>query len=154
MIRDGLVFFEEFAAQQCHVLNGHLFEAFAVWEACQFGNAGAELRSLHERAMQTLIQWLPLYDDNGWSYYQLAARKGERHYASIFYHYTHIAQLNVFAAMTGCEQFRVFADRWRTGLNRVDVRRRVWKDSAKWLAQSVRRRVRTLRHGRERSRCK
>jgi D-glucuronyl C5-epimerase C-terminus len=104
--------------------------------------------------MQTLIQWLPLYDDNGWSYYQLAARKGERHYASIFYHYTHIAQLNVFAAMTGCEQFRVFADRWRTGLNRVDVRRRVWKDSAKWLAQSVRRRVRTPRHGRERSRCK
>ncbi len=111
LIRGDVVFFEEVSAQPCHILNGHLFAAFAVWEACQFAHVSPKLHRLHERAVETLLRWLPLYDAQGWSYYQFAARDDdERDYAPILYHQAHIAQLYVYTAMTQREAFRSMAD--------------------------------------------
>lgn len=141
LLRGENVFFEEIAAAPCHILNGHLCAAFAVWESVAYGIADDEMRALHEGAVRTLLAWLPRYADDGWSFYQLAQRDGTRHYASVFYHQTHIVQLRAYAAMTGHRAFARTADEWRAGLDRWDVRARVWRDSLQWLAETVERRA-------------
>lgn len=146
LIRGDTVFFEELAQRPCHILNGHLFAAFGLWELCRFGFGTPEMHEIQAASIETLIQWLPRYDDDGWSYYQLACRDdGERHYATIFYHQIHIAQLEIYAAMTGRAEFGEMARHWRAGLQRFDVRVRVWKDIFNWAYRLVYRRVRRLR---------
>jgi heparosan-N-sulfate-glucuronate 5-epimerase len=141
-IRDGAVFFEEVATDQpVHILNGHLFAAFGVWDLARFGLADPALRALHDAAVETLRRWLPRFEDRGWSYYQLATRAGARHYAHIIYHHLHIAQLQVYAAMTGVSAFAETARRWEEGLRRFDLKARVWLDSASWLTERARYRL-------------
>lgn len=139
-LRDGSVFFEEVAsAQPCHILNGHLFAAFGLWDVLRLGLGDAELRALHERSIETLLQWLPLYDASGWSYYQLAVRDANtRHLAHMSYHQLHIAQLRVYAAMTGHDAFASTANRWEAALGDLRARARVWLDSAAWLVETTR----------------
>jgi D-glucuronyl C5-epimerase-like protein len=141
LLRGDLAFFEEVAEAPCHILNGHLCAAFGVWDVCRAGFAPPRLRAIHETAIRTLQRWLPRFDAKGWSYYQLAARDGERHYATLFYHQTHIAQLDVYAEMTGCEEFRTMSRRWYAGLRDMRVRARVWADIGNWALRSVRRRL-------------
>lgn len=143
-MRGDDVFFEEMPARPTHILNGHLSCAFSVWEAMQYGLASNALAELHEASIRTLIKWLPLYDDNGWSYYELAVLgDGKRRYVPITYHQTHINQLRVYAAMTARAEFAGMSDRWRRGLDQWSVRARVWRDSIEWVAQST---IRRLRH--------
>lgn len=142
-ISEGRVFFEELASDQpCHILNGHLFAAFGVWDLARLRLADARLRSLHERAIHTLVDWLPHFDGGDWSYYQLAVRNGgKRFYANIDYHQLHIAQLHVYSAMTGIEAFERTAARWERGLRRLDARARFFRNSIAWLSHVVRRRL-------------
>lgn len=139
-MRGNDVFFEEVPGLPTHILNGHLWAAFAVWEACEYGFATPKLRALHEQSIETLIRWLPLYDDDGWSFYQLGSRTEKRRYVPITYHQTHINQLLVYAEMTGREEFTAMAECWRRGLQRWDVRARVWRDSTARLCEAAVRR--------------
>lgn len=149
-IGDGIVFFEEVAAPQpCHILNGHLYAAFAVWEFVAFGYADEALRNLHERALETLVAWLPRYDAGGWSCYDLAADEiGRRHYAPLWYHHFHIAQLRVYGAMTGRNLFTRYADKWNDALSDNHVRFGVWRYNAQSLARAIMRRTRRSSRGR------
>ncbi len=142
-LRDGAVFFEEVAAQpECHILNGHLYAAFAVWEYVRFGLGDEDLAHLHANAVETLKRWLPAYDAGGWSCYDLAIDDaGRRHYAPLWYHHFHIAQLRIYALMTATPAFAAMAERWNEALERNDVRARVWRYNAKSLLRSLRRRV-------------
>lgn len=143
LLRDGAVFFEEVAASpECHILNGHVYAAFAVWEYVRFGMGDDELTALHAGAVRTLKRWLPAYDAGGWSCYDLAIDdEGRRHYAPLWYHQFHIAQLRVYAVMTSEPQFAAMAERWHDALDRCEVRMRVWSYNAKSLLRSLRRRV-------------
>src|SRR5579872_5241058 len=134
-IRGDDVFFEEYAGCATHILPGQLVSAFALWEASRYGFASQELRDLHAAAVSTLVRWLPLYDAGGWSFYQLAVRDGRRHYAPITYHQMNINLLYVYALMTNRDEFARMSASWRAGLDRPDVRARVWRDSAVWLAE-------------------
>jgi hypothetical protein len=129
------VFFEECPGCPTHIFPGHLVSAFALWEADRYGFASNELRDLHESSVQTLLRWLPLYDADGWSYYQLAVRNGRRHYAAITYHQMNINLLRIYAVMTQRAEFARMSAAWREGLDRWDVRARVWRDSAAWLCE-------------------
>lgn len=142
-IRDGAVFFEEVATPEpCHILNGHLFAAFGVWEYARLGLGSADVRLLHEDAAKTLARWLRRFDDDGWSLYDLAiGESGARHIAPLWYHHFHIAQLNVYAQMTGNPLFHDMADRWERALGDIGVRARVWRRNATYLARDVRRRL-------------
>jgi hypothetical protein len=143
-IRNDSVFFEEFAAPHpVHVLNGHLFAAFALWELTKF-NVTPHLRELHEHAVDTLERWIHRFDADGWSYYHLGARENERRYAQLLYHQAHVAQLNVYHAMTGRAAFREMALRWRAALHDPQMRAKVWRYGCTWLFTSVRRRIRRL----------
>lgn len=143
-IRAGDVFFEEAAiAPECHILNGHLYAAFAVWEYSRHVRDGADYAALHHDALATLTRWLPAFDARGWSCYDLAVDDaGRRHYAPLWYHHFHIAQLRVFSAMTGDERFAAMAQRWNDALSNPAVRARVWQHSARSLVRSIRRRLR------------
>lgn len=140
---DEHVFFEELAVTRpFHILNGHLFAAFGVWDLARLGVADARLRDLHDRAIQTLLEWLPYFEKRDWSYYQLAVRNGgRRYYASIAYHQLHIAQLRVYSAMTGIEEFERTARRWEAGLRSAAVRARFWCSNAVWLMHAASRRL-------------
>lgn len=141
-IRDGAVFFEEIAsADPVHILNGHLCAAFAVWELTEHKIAPF-LNDLHAAAVGTLERWLPNYDADGWSYYQLATRQGERHYAPLFYHQIHVAQLHVYHAMTKRRSFMEMSVKWRNAMDDPHVRARVWLDSIGWLFKGLLRRTR------------
>lgn len=143
-IRGGELFFEEAAiAPECHILNGHLYAAFAVWEYSRHVRDGAGYATLHHDALVTLAKWLPSFDASGWSCYDLAVDDaGRRHYAPLWYHHFHIAQLRVFSAMTGDPRFAEMAERWNRALSDPAVRARVWTHSAQSLARSIRRRLR------------
>jgi hypothetical protein len=141
-IRNGSVFFEELAsADPVHILNGHLYAAFALWELTHFKIAPF-LSDLHAAAVDTLESWLGKYDAGGWSYYHLAARDGERRYATLFYHQTHVAQLHIYAAMTNRSAFMAASRRWRSAMDDARVRARVWIDGMEWLLKGM------LRHAR------
>lgn len=141
-LNDENVFFEEVAsAWPCHILNGHLFAAFGLWDLARLGLADGRLCDLHERAVRTLREWLPYFDCGDWSYYHLAVRNRRRCYANIVYHQLHIAQLHIYAAMTGVERFERTAQRWESGLRRPRVRARVLFNSVAWLSHVVARRI-------------
>lgn len=137
------VFFEEMPGRPTHILNGHLSAGFAAWEAERYGFASRTLRELHEASIETLVRWLPYFDDDGWSFYQLAVRgDAKRRYVPITYHQSHINLLRVYAAMTGRREFEEMSARWLRGLNRWDVRARVWRDSSEWVLDTAVRRLR------------
>jgi heparosan-N-sulfate-glucuronate 5-epimerase len=148
-IRGGYAFFEEIASERpCHILNGHLFACFGIYDLARFGLADTQLRSVHERSMETLLRWLPRYEHRGWSYYHLAERDGgARHLAHISYHQLHVAQLYVYAVMTGRADFRATAARWENALRDVRTRASVWFDSAGWLGEIASERVGIRRRG-------
>jgi len=141
-LRGNDVFFEEVAVDPHHILNGHLFAAFGLWEAIRAGVADAPLIALHDRAVDTLLRWLPDFDSGGWSCYDLAVdERGERHLAPLGYHHFHIAQLRVYAVMTGRAAFAKQADRWEAALREKSVRRRVWSYGAYWLLNAIQRKA-------------
>lgn len=141
--RDGAVFFEEVATDDpCHILNGHLFAAFGVWEYVRFGIAGDDIYALHQDAVRTLESWLPKFDCDGWSAYDLALDEhGRRHLSPMWYHQFHIAQLHVYGCMTGVRAFSEMSERWRDALARKRVRAQVWRYHADSLVHAVRRRI-------------
>ena len=142
-LRDGAVCFEEVAAEPlCHILNGHLYAAFGVWEYIKHGFADDALKKLHDNAIDTLDRWIERYDVDGWSCYDLAAdNAGRLHLAPLWYHQFHIAQLHIYTAMTGNDRFAAVAERWSLAMKRLDVRARVWQYGAGSLARSLRRRI-------------
>jgi heparosan-N-sulfate-glucuronate 5-epimerase len=142
-VRGNAIFFEEIASQTpVHILNGHLYAAFGLWELCRFGFSDPELQRVHERAVQTLVRWLPLFDAKGWTYYQLAINaRGARYYAPMNYHQYHIAQMYVFEAMTGAKVFGEYARRWHAGLGDPGLRRRVWLDAVRFFTDASHRQL-------------
>jgi hypothetical protein len=141
-IANGDLFFEEAAVEPaCHILNGHLYAAFAVWEYARYVNAD-RYGALHRDALGTLERWLPAYDINGWSCYDLAVDSaGRRHLAPLWYHHFHIAQLRVFAAMTSNAPFRQRAERWNDALARTPVRAQLWSYHAQSVFRGIARRI-------------
>jgi hypothetical protein len=127
-IRGNDVFFEELATPEpCHILNGHLYGAFALWEFIRFDLVGKEYVELHDSAIRTCERWLSHYDAGGWSCYDLAVdRRGRPHYANLWYHQFHIAQLQVYAAMTGRRSFALMSERWNAAQRKMRVRAQVW----------------------------
>ncbi|MBV8363178.1 MAG: hypothetical protein JO193_01290 [Candidatus Eremiobacteraeota bacterium] len=108
-------FFEEIAVPRAaHVLNGHIFAMFGLWELHRLTHE-RWVEELVAKALDTLRRRLPLYDSGYWSFYSLLAYGGKfRAVATLKYHAFHIAQLRVLAAMFGERRFDAVARRWET----------------------------------------
>ncbi|MBV8726838.1 MAG: hypothetical protein JO233_03555 [Candidatus Eremiobacteraeota bacterium] len=108
----GDLFFEEVAVEKPpHILNGHIFALWGLWELHRLTQE-EWLRTLVTEAVKTLCRRLPLYDSGYWSYYNLLSYDGFRPVATLKYHAFHIAQLRVLAAMCNERSFGGVADRW------------------------------------------
>jgi heparosan-N-sulfate-glucuronate 5-epimerase len=142
-LRNGDVFFEEVATPDpCHILNGHLFAAFGIWELLRVRLGNELLRNIFAASLETLSQWITLFDAEAWSYYDLAVdTTGARHLALLLYHNFHIAQLRVFAAMTGNAVFDVTASRWESALASFAQRVRLWSYGARVVARALLKRL-------------
>lgn len=124
--RNTHAFLEEVAVDPAaHILNGCIFALWGIWELNRF--VRAEWRTaLISEVLQTIRDWLPLYDRSGWSTYSLLAGKsGRRHISTLKYHAFHIAQLRVLAVMTGDSIFEEYANRWESYVEDIPNRGRV-----------------------------
>jgi len=110
----GDVFFEEVATQRpAHILNGHIFALWGLWELYRLTRADW-LRTLVCEGVQTLRRRIEFYDSGFWSFYNLLAYDGRfRAVATLKYHAFHVAQLRVLAAMFDEPLFKCVAKRWQ-----------------------------------------
>lgn len=86
------------------VLNGFIFAWFGLADISLVDRSYLDVK---ERALQTLMQLLPQFDNGYWSLYSL-----DKKMASPFYHNLHVAQLQALYRLTGQEIFNAYARRW------------------------------------------
>jgi heparosan-N-sulfate-glucuronate 5-epimerase len=110
---DGWSVIEEYPRQKpWHVLNGHLFAIFGLYELWEVTGDGA-LRLQLDRLGAEMAAHLAKYDTGWWSLYGLNRARGLiPNVASPHYHRVHIAQLAVMARLFGHPEFETFRDRW------------------------------------------
>lgn len=119
----GNLWFEEYIVfPPTHILNGFMWAAWGVYDfALATGDARAQ--ELFRCATETLERELPRFDLGFWSLYEQSGTLLPM-IASNFYHRLHIAQLRVFARLTGSAIFAATADRWAGYLDSGWNRRR------------------------------
>lgn len=89
------------------VLNGWIFSLWGLFDYVKVTGDKA-LDALYNKALHSLKLSLPLFDMKYWSKYD-----SKDIIASPFYHSLHIAQLNTLYDLTGLEEFRQYAEKWR-----------------------------------------
>lgn len=90
------------------ILNGWIFSFWGLWDYCLTFKDDTDAKHILERTLDTMVKWLPKFDLPYWSMYE----DGKR-ICSPFYHKLHVAQLNVMYDLTGREEFRYYAKRWK-----------------------------------------
>jgi hypothetical protein len=116
-LADGSVYYEEYPSQPySHVLNGHIFALWGLYDYAIFRQDG-HVRRMFEQGADTLRKFLPRYDVGYWSRYCLFPHPLPN-VASPFYHDLHIHQLRALFALTEIGEFRDYADRWERQFDR------------------------------------
>ncbi|MCI0514318.1 D-glucuronyl C5-epimerase family protein [candidate division KSB1 bacterium] len=107
---DGTLSLEEFpSAPPCHVLNGSIFAIFGLYDYLQVFDDPA-LTHRFQAALQGLRQNLHRYDTGYWSRYDLYPIP---RLASHTYQRVHIQLLQILNQITGGDECRILAAKWR-----------------------------------------
>lgn len=110
---EGLVFYEEYPTEPpTHVLNGHVWAMFGVYDYYRVTNSQDAL-NLFNAGVSTVKTYLPRFDTGYWSKYDLVSKPG---FAPIRYQYYHIELLRVLYEITGEEVLSSYARRWSSYL--------------------------------------
>jgi len=108
-LEDGLVVFQEYPAVPApHVLNGHVFALFGVYDYGVFFNDPAMI-NLADKGAQTLLQHWEKWDAGFWTRYDLYKVK---RLTSPMYHELHVRQMRVLANLFDENKFTIIANRW------------------------------------------
>jgi heparosan-N-sulfate-glucuronate 5-epimerase len=100
------------SAPPSHILNGWIFALWGVRDvAVALGDDRAERMATDTTAC--LVRKLPQYDVGWWSKYSLYPHPLPD-LAKPFYHRLHVTQLDVLYRLTGIDEFRARAVRWRS----------------------------------------
>ena len=121
----GRLWLEEYIVQPpTHILNGFMW---SLWGVHDYHLATQDHRAadIWRRGLDTIAQTLWLFDDGGWSLYDLAPLPLPNR-ASLFYHRLHIAQLVITHRLCGQKAFADYARRWEGYLESKLCRRRAW----------------------------
>lgn len=86
------------------VLNGFIFALFGLFDMFFIYE---QYKQILEQTINTLIKFLPQFDNSYWSLYSL-----DKKIASPFYHNLHIAQLQALYQLTEQEIFNNYANKW------------------------------------------
>jgi hypothetical protein len=119
-LRGGL-WLEEYAIEPPpFTLNGFIVAALSARD-CAIILQDPFWHDLWEESVCTLTESISLFDDDGWSLYDLTSRHvgllTVRNLASPFYHRFHIELLCVLEHLTGRTVFSQFRARWQNALN-------------------------------------
>jgi hypothetical protein len=88
------------------VLNGMISSLLDIHAYYEYTN-DMSAKFLFDKGILALKKTLPLYDDNGWSYYDIHKKP-----AKPTYHLMHIRLLDALSNITGEKIFERFRDRW------------------------------------------
>lgn len=105
LYRDNELVFLEYTHRP-PVLNGWIFAIFGLFDLVHTVNK-QEYSDELERAIRTLVKWLPQFDGGYWSRYDLDGR-----IASPFYHNLHISLMQALYALTKNEEFHQYEAKW------------------------------------------
>lgn len=89
------------------VMNGWIFAWWGLYDFVLVTNDKGRYSELLEQSCNTLEKYLPRFNTNYWSKYDLAGK-----IASPFYHNLHIAQMQAMYQLTENEVFNKYANRW------------------------------------------
>lgn len=92
--------------QKAPVLNGWIFAVWGLYDILLVSE-NMEYKNLYNRILDTLIRYLPAFDNGYWSLYNT-----EGSLASPFYHNLHIAQMQALFRMTNNEEFNKYGLKW------------------------------------------
>jgi hypothetical protein len=108
---DGPVLEEGVSSPPSHILNGWIYSLWGLWDvAVGLDDDGA--RALYEASLSCLRRKLDEYDVGWWTRYSLYPHR-LADLAKPFYHRLHIDQVEVLYRLTGIDEFRAAARRWR-----------------------------------------
>ena len=93
------------------VLNGWIFSAWGLLDYYKI-TGDKSIRHAWEKTVDSIITYLPMFDNGFWSKYDLDTKL-----ASPFYHRLHIAQMNVMYDLTRNDVFKFYAERWQKQSN-------------------------------------
>jgi heparosan-N-sulfate-glucuronate 5-epimerase len=117
---DGPVLEEGVSSPPSHILNGWIYSLWGLWDLA-VGLGDEDARALYGASLSCLRRKLHEYDVGWWTRYSLYPHR-LADLAKPFYHRLHIDQAEVLFRLTGHEEFRAAAQRWRsydTPLHRV-----------------------------------
>jgi glycosyltransferase involved in cell wall biosynthesis len=114
------------------VLNGWIYALWGVFDVA-LGLGSEEAASLFDESIESLQATLDQYDTGWWSRYSLWANG--RDLAKPFYHRIHVVQLEALHALTGVDEFRAVATRWREYDTRASAVRAVLAKGREVLAR-------------------
>lgn len=107
-IDDDGVFFEEVAVYPAaHILNGHLFALFGLYDYVALTD-DMQIAALIRRSLNTLQRLIDRFDMGYWSRYDLL----HGHPGTRFYHSLHVIMLEALARYSGCEYYATLAVGW------------------------------------------
>lgn len=111
LTRAGPVLEETPSSPPSHILNGWIFGLWGLWDvAVGIGDEAA--RRTYDSSLNCLRQMLDRYDVGWWTRYSLYPHLLPD-LAKPFYHKLHIDQVEVLYRLTGLDEFRSAARRWR-----------------------------------------
>lgn len=115
MTRDtkDFLWYEEFpSTPSSYVLNGFIYAIFGLYDLYRVC-PNEDLKSKIEECNATVKYYLPEFDANYWSYYDLLKKELVRYY---YQKNVHVPQLRVLARLTGDSFFENYASKWQMQL--------------------------------------
>lgn len=105
--REGYHWYPEYAREEPpYVLNGFITTLIWIKEYADYSNS-SRADTLYDNGLEALVEFLPSYDANRWSYYDsLGFRSNKK------YHKLHVWQMGVMYNQTGREIFLKYYRRW------------------------------------------
>ena len=94
-----------------HILNGWIFSLWGLWDVA-LGLGDERARATYDASLNCLRQMVDEYDVGWWTKYCLYPFRLPD-LAKPFYHRLHIDQMDVLYRLTGFDEFRDAAERWR-----------------------------------------
>lgn len=89
------------------VMNGWIFAWWGLYDYCLLVE-DEKVNEARDNSLDTLIKYLPKFNNSIWSIYDLAGKV-----ASPFYHHLHIAQMQAMYRLTEREEFNKYANLWQ-----------------------------------------
>lgn len=113
-------FYEEYTAKSATlVLNGMIFSLCGLYDFIRVFPGHKLARKLYDDGIETLINSLNEFDMGYWSKYNLCSASWYPHVdpATVTYQHLHIAQLTMLYQLTGNENFRNYAEKFKRQLS-------------------------------------